>query len=212
MAMPEPCSSRRTPAGCSGRAPARSTRSTCNSMLPWSFRSPPYWVLLSDLVQVRDELGPAAHQVFLLETTAAERLAPEALRDLFLLPREGIGPRLRGRTDLAFTGDPGAVLVLGVARQQVGLPGGDRRGPAHLLALDERHGIQGVASGALRVAAEVPERVGIEEVFRGALGAGEHQPLFNHFRSPPPLPSWRFCPSSTRGADRKPSRCRRRQA
>src|SRR6266545_5030301 len=209
--MPEPCSSRRTPAGCSGPAPARSTRSTCNSMLPWSFRSPPYWVLLSDLVQVRDELGPAAHQVFLLETTAAERLAPEAPRDLLLLPREGIGPRLRGRADLAFTGDPGAVLVLGIAREQVGLSGGCR-GPAHLLAFDERHGIDGVAAGALRVAAEVPERIGIEEVLRGALGAREHQPLFDHFRSPPPLPSWRFCPSSTPAAGRTPSRCRRRQA
>src|SRR6266496_3812896 len=120
--MPEPCSSRRTPAGCSGRAPARSTRSTCNSMLPLPSRSPPYCVLLSDLVQVRDELGPAAHQIFLLETTAAERLAPHALRDLLLLPREGIGPRLGSRSDLSFTGDPGAVLVLGIARQQVDLP------------------------------------------------------------------------------------------
>src|SRR6266545_4637920 len=193
--MPEPCSSRRTPAGCSGPAPARSTRSTCNSMLPWSFRSPPYWVLLSDLVQVRDELGPAAHQVFLLETTAAERLAPEALRDLLLLPREGIGPRLRGRADLAFTGDPGAVLVLGVARQQVGLSSGLGRS-AQELALGELHGVEGVAAGAFCVAAEVPERVGIEEVLRRAFGAREHQSLFDHFKSPPPLPSWRVCPSS----------------
>src|SRR6266542_6519466 len=98
--------------------------------------------LLSDLVQLRNEPGPAAHQIFLLETTAAQRLAPEALRDLLLLPGKGIGPRLRGRADLAFTGDRGAVLVLGVARQQVGLPGADR-GPALLLAFDELHGIEG---------------------------------------------------------------------
>src|SRR6266508_763390 len=173
--MPEPCSSRRTPAGCSGRAPARSTRSTCNSTLPFLSRSPPYRVLLSDLVQVRDELGPTAHQIFLLETTAAERLAPEALRDLLLLPGEGIGPRLRGRADLALTGDRGAVLVLGVTRQQIGLPGARGR-TAHELALDELHGIDCVASGALRVAAEVPERVGIQEVLGGVFGAGEHQP------------------------------------
>src|SRR6266542_5860868 len=191
--MPEPCSSRRTPAGCSGRAPARSTRSTCNSMLPLPSRSPPYCVLLSDLVQVRDELGPTAHQIFLLETTAAQRLAPEALRDLLLLPGEGIGPRLRGRADLALTGDRGAVLVLGVTRQQIGFPGGNRR-PAHELAFDELHGIEGVASGALRVAAEVPERIGVEEVLGGVLGASEHQPLFDHFRSPPPLPSWPVYP------------------
>src|ERR1017187_2668504 len=212
--MRAPCSIRGTPSGCSDPAPPRSARSTSRSTLPSSFQSLARLFSSSGLVQVSDEPGPASHEIFLLETAAAERLAPEAFRDLLLLPGEGIGPRLRRRADLSFPGDAGAGLVFGIARQQISLPGAGRWS-AHLLAIDELHGIEGVATGALRIAAEVPERIRVEVILGGALGAREHQALFDdartrlagHLRSPPSLPSWRASISSTRGAGRRPSRC-----
>src|SRR6202142_4077549 len=209
------CSSRGTPAGCSDPAPPRSARSTCRTTLPSSFQSLSRLFSSSGLVPVRDEPGPASHEIFLLEAAAADRIAPEAFRDLLLLPGEGIGSRLRRRADLCLARDAGPGLDLRVARQQISLPGAGRRS-AHLLAFDERHGIDGVAAGALRVTAEVPERIRVEIVLRGALGAREHQALFDHararlgghLRSPPSLPSWQVSISSSREAARRPSRCR----
>src|ERR1017187_1738064 len=99
--MRAPCSIRGTPSGCSDPAPPRSARSTCRSTLPSSFQSLARLFSSSGLVQVSDEPGPASHEIFLLEAAAAERLAPEAFRDLLLLPGEGIGARLRGRAGLS---------------------------------------------------------------------------------------------------------------